>query len=122
MKYVEVVADSGSADSVSAIAEKLEASDFRLGEIGVDGMQVMRLLVVDDKIQSVLDFLQKILGAQPSARIMVLPVEIALPKPSKERRKVEGSAIEAREALYAGVDARMGCHTSISCTKYAFGH
>ncbi|MDX8386263.1 MAG: TIGR00341 family protein [Gallionella sp.] len=104
MKYVEVVADSGSADSVSAIAEKLEASDFRLGEIGEDGMRVMRLLVFDDKIQSVLDSLQKILGAQPSARIIVLPVEIALPKPSQEELQEEASAIEAREALYAGVE------------------
>jgi len=31
MKYVEVVADAGSADTVSAIAEKLEVSDFRFG-------------------------------------------------------------------------------------------
>ena len=104
MKYVEVVAEEGSANTVSAIAEKLDVSDFRLGEIGEDGMRMMRLLVADDKIQSVLDSLQKILGSQPSARIVVLPVEIALPKPSEEERKEEISAVEAREALYAGVE------------------
>ena len=104
MKYVEVVAEEGSADTVSAIAEKLDASDFRLGEIGEDGMRMMRLLVADDKIQSVLDSLQKILGTQPSARIVVLPVEIALPKPSEEERKEENSAIEARETLYASIE------------------
>jgi len=104
MKYVEVVAEEGSADTVSATAEKLEVSDFRLGEIGGDGMRMMRLLVADDKIQSVLDSLQKILGSQTSARIIVMPVEIALPKPSEEGRKKEDSATEAREALYAGVE------------------
>ena len=104
MKYVEVVAEEGSADTVSAIAEKLGVSDFRLGEIGEDGMRVVRLLVADDKIQTVLDSLQKILGSQPSARIVVLPVEIALPKSSEEERKEEISAVEAREALYAGVE------------------
>jgi hypothetical protein len=38
MKYVEVVADEGSSRTVSAIAEKFEASDFRLGPVGADGM------------------------------------------------------------------------------------
>jgi uncharacterized hydrophobic protein (TIGR00341 family) len=104
MKYVEIVADVHSADTVSAIAEKLEVSDVRPGVAGEDGMQAMRLLVADDKIQSVLDSLQKVLDAQPSARIVVLPVEIALPKPSEEERKEEDAANAAREALYEGVE------------------
>ncbi len=33
MKYVEVVANAGNADTVTAIADKLEARDFRLGII-----------------------------------------------------------------------------------------
>lgn len=104
MKYLEVVADAGSADTVLAIAEKQEVSDFRLGVVGEDGLQAMRLLVADDKLQPVLDSLQTLLGKQPSARIIVLPVEIALPNPSEEARKEEGSAITAREALYQGVE------------------
>jgi uncharacterized hydrophobic protein (TIGR00341 family) len=109
MKYVELVADEGSADTVSAIAEKFEVSDLRFSEVGKDGMRAMRLLVVDDKLQPVLDALQNIIGSQPSARIVVLPVDIALPKPSEEERKEEDAAIEAREALYEGVekDARL---------------
>jgi len=104
MKYVEVVAEQGSADTVSAIAEKSESSDFRLGETGTDGMQLMRLLVADDKIQSVLDSLQKILHTQPAAKVVVLPVEIALPIPSEKERKEEDAAVEAREALYEEVE------------------
>lgn len=67
-------------------------------------MQAMRLLVADDKIQSVLDALQNLLGSQPSTRIVVLSVEIALPKPSEDERKEDDEAAATREALYAGVE------------------
>jgi uncharacterized hydrophobic protein (TIGR00341 family) len=105
MKYVEVVADAGSLDTILAISEKYEVRDLRLGLVGEDGMQQMRLLVSDDKTQPVLDSLQGVLGAQPSARILVLPIEIALlPKQSKEERKEEDSAIAVRESLYNNVE------------------
>jgi uncharacterized hydrophobic protein (TIGR00341 family) len=104
MKYIEVVADSGSADTVSAIAEKHEVSDYRVGAVGEDGLQPMRLLVADDKLQPVLDSLQTLLGVQTSARIVVLPVDIALPKPSEQERKEEDAATAARESLYEGVE------------------
>lgn len=104
MKYVEVVADAGNAATVSAIAEKHEVSDYRVGVVGEDGLQPMRLLVADDKLQPVLDSLQTLLGVQSSARIVVLPVEIALPKPTEEERKEEDTATAAREALYGGVE------------------
>lgn len=104
MKYVEVIADAGDADTVSAIAEKHDVSDFHLGNKGENGMQPMRLLVPDSKIQSVLDSLQDILDIQSSAQIVVLPVEIALPKPSEEERVEEDKATEAREALYENVE------------------
>jgi hypothetical protein len=67
MKYEEIVGDAGSADAISVTAEKNDASDFRLGLAGKDGMQTMRLLVADDTIQSVLDALQNALGARPSS-------------------------------------------------------
>ena len=50
MKYVEVVAEAGSGDTVAAIAEKVKAKDFRLGAPGDDGMQQMRILVGDDPV------------------------------------------------------------------------
>ena len=104
MKYVEVIADAGDADTVSAIAEKHDVSDFHLGNKGENGMQPMRLLVPDSKIQSVLDSLQDVFDIQSSAQIVVLPVEIALPKPSEEEREEEDKATEAREALYENVE------------------
>ena len=103
MKYVEVVANSGSSDTIAAIAEKVKASDFRLGMVGEDGMQAMRLLVADNQVQKLLDLLENILGAQPTARIMVLPVEVSLPRMDVEKEGQQDGAISLREALYQDV-------------------
>jgi uncharacterized hydrophobic protein (TIGR00341 family) len=104
MKLVEVVADAGSSDTVAAIAEKFKARDFRLGLKDEHGMQLMRLLVTDDRVQATLDALQTVLGAQPHARILVLAVEISLPKGQEHERSEEDSASVARESLYQAVE------------------
>ncbi len=112
MKYIEVVADNGSADTVAAIAQKVDAADFRLGIIGDDGMQTMRLLVGDDKVQSALDALQNILGAQTFAKIVVLPVEVALPRPEADKEKEEKKAGATREALYNEIEKNAHLNTN----------
>lgn len=104
MKYVEVIAEAGSSATVQAAAEKAKAADFRLGAVGEDGMRQMRMLVSDDRLQVALDTLQNTLGAQPTARIAVMAVEVSLPKPDEDKRKQEDQAIAAREALYEGVE------------------
>lgn len=104
MKYVEVVANAGSNATIMAIAEKVMAEDFRLGAVGEDGMQQMRLVVPDDKLQLTVDTLQSVLGAQPNARILVLAIEASLPKPEPEKGKREGSATAVREVLYEGIE------------------
>lgn len=104
MKYVEIIANADSADTVLAVAQQEEAQDFRLGLVDEDGMQKMRMLVSDDKLQEVLDALQDLLDTQATAHIVVLPVEMSLPKPDEEERKQEHAATEAREALYEGVE------------------
>ncbi len=103
MKYVEVIANQGSSDTVAAISEKVKASDFRLGMVGEDGMRAMRLLVADNQVQNLLDLLENILGAQPTARIMVLPVEVSLPRLGVDQEKYQDSAISLREALHQEV-------------------
>ena len=104
MKYVEVIAESGSSDTIRAIADQAKAEDLRLGVSGEDGMQLTRILVEDDVLQDVIDKLQHILGAQPTARITVLPVEMSLPKSEEQvERKKKTSKLAAREALYEEV-------------------
>jgi uncharacterized hydrophobic protein (TIGR00341 family) len=100
VKIIEVIADTSSAGTISTIAEKHKAYDFRLGFAGEDGRQAMRLLVRDDKVQGVLDTLQGVLGAQPYARVLVIPLEVALPQPPEDERSKEDSATAAREKLY----------------------
>lgn len=103
MKYVEIIAAAGSSDTIAAIAEKVKAVDFRLGVIGEDGMQQMRMLVNADSLQLTLDTLQNVLGAQSTSHIVVLPVEASLPKPVEEKDKKNNSATSARELLYEEV-------------------
>ncbi|MFZ5905976.1 MAG: TIGR00341 family protein [Nitrospirota bacterium] len=100
MKIIEVIADKSSGGTISAIAEKHKAYDFRMGFAGEDGRQAMQLLVRDDKVQEVLDTLQGVLGAQPYAKILVVPLEVALPPPPEDERAKEDSASAAREKLY----------------------
>ena len=104
MKYVEIIANAGSSDTVSAIAEKAKSIDIRLGVVGEDGMQQMRMLVSDDNLQLALDSLQNVLGAQPTARIVILAVEASLPKPTDDEHKNKDSATAARELLYEEVE------------------
>ncbi len=103
MKLVEIIADEGSADTIQAISVNCKAYDFRPGQVGADGLQAMRLLVANDQVQKVLDASQNVLGAQPSARVLVIPVEATLPLPTEEESRKENSAAAIREALYSEV-------------------
>ena len=104
MKYIEVVASSKSLGTVFAIAKKYSAEDFRPGLIDEDGMQQMRIIAADGKLQSILDALQNVLGAQPTARITVLGVEASMPKPEEDDHMSKDHVTAAREMLYAEVE------------------
>lgn len=104
MKYVEVVVETENAGMISKIAKKHETLDLRLGVVGEDGKQAIRMLVADNKIQLLLDDLQVIHGVLPSVLIAVLPIEISLPEPSDEERRQEDSATATRESLYEEIE------------------
>lgn len=104
MKYVEIIADPGSLDTLKAIAGKTRAADLRTAPPGEDGMQQTRMLVADDRLQPLLDALQNVLGAQHTARISVLPIEVALPEPPEKEEREEDKATEAREKLRSSVE------------------
>ncbi len=103
MKLIEVIAGEGSVKTVSAIAEKLKSRDFRLGLKDASGMQLMRLVVPDDKVQETLDALQSVLGAQSYSKLLVYPIEISLPKMTDAQEEQEAKATQARESLYKEV-------------------
>ncbi|MCG7954662.1 MAG: TIGR00341 family protein, partial [Candidatus Thiodiazotropha endolucinida] len=104
MKLIEVIAKSSSENTITAIAEKFKARDFRTGREGEDGRQAIRILLTDENVQPALDALQTVLGAQSTARIIVFPIDATLPQPSSEKEKDQDKAISSRESMYANVD------------------
>jgi len=103
MKLIEVIAGENVKDAVSGIAKKNEALDFRLAQRAEDGRQVIRILVLDEKVQSTLDGLQAITNAYPASRIIVFPVDATLPHPEQKKTVDKKSASTSRELLYDSV-------------------
>jgi len=108
VRIVEVVADAGHMDTVTAIAEQYGATDVWWGAEMEDGRRTLRLLVPRDKAQSVIDALQNLLATAEGARIVILPVEAVLPRPRKEdgddEQAARRSAAATREELYHQVE------------------
>lgn len=104
MKYIEIVANEDSSDTVMGIAAHCNVTDIRIHRVDASGSQSLRILVSDDKLQSLLDKLEGALGNQSDARITVLSVESYLPRSSKTERKEEKKALAARDSLYNEVE------------------
>ena len=99
MKYLEAIVKESSVDTLEKIAEKYDALDFRSGLVSTDdSMQQVRMVISDENLQKVLDALQNILGAQPTSKVIIMPIQAYWPK-----QEIEGntkSATESRESLY----------------------
>ncbi|MEE4173641.1 MAG: TIGR00341 family protein [Xanthomonadales bacterium] len=104
MKIVEVIAEKGSGQTLETLAGKVKAADFRRLEVDGERMQRYRMIIPDNQLQRVLDALQSFLGAQASSRILVLPVEISLPKPNEAEREAEDATPAAREAIFGEME------------------
>jgi len=102
MKLIEVIAGDNVTDAISGIAKKNEALDFRLAQRAEDGRQVIRILVIDEKVQSTLDGLQAIVSAYPTSRLIVIPVDATLPLP-EQKMTDKKSTSTSRELLYDSV-------------------
>lgn len=103
MKLVEVIADEELTETVSDIAKRNAALDFRLAHRLEDGRQAMRILLQDENVQATLDGLQTVISSQPNARLIVFPVEAALPLPGKSATPKKSATATSREALYDSV-------------------
>jgi uncharacterized hydrophobic protein (TIGR00341 family) len=84
MRIVEVIADSGNADTLAGIAEQFEVVDCWWGVDNEDGRRSFQMLVPDQSRQGVLDALQNLLGTAENARVVILPVDAVLPRPTEE--------------------------------------
>ncbi len=108
MKIIEVIADAGYLDTLTAIAEQHKAIDTWFGGTGEDGRKIVRILIAPEERQAVMDSLQSSLGGQPNTRINVLPVEVTLPRPEEaevdDEEKKKKSTSTTREELYSEIE------------------
>jgi uncharacterized hydrophobic protein (TIGR00341 family) len=100
VKLVKICSASANLPTIEAIAETCNARVITRGEDGEDDLRPIELLVSDQQVQAVLDSLQRALGGNPEATVVVVAVEAALPKASDEERREEDKAIATREALF----------------------
>ncbi len=110
MKIIEVIADESYIDSIKNIMEKNSVPDFWILSSESEGRKVVRILVKPEQRQTVLDALQGILTTSFSYRVVVIPVETALPREEAEGETEIISATETtREELYdsIGKNARL---------------
>ncbi len=104
MKYIEVITNEDTADTVVGIAAHCNVTDIRMRNADEAGHQEIRILVSDAKLQELLDKLEGALGKKADSRITVLAVESYLPRSSDSERKEEKKAVAARDALYNEVE------------------
>jgi len=100
MKLVEIIAADKLTNSVERIAKTNDAVDFRLAQISEDERRAIRILLLDDKVQPTMDALQALISSDPTARIIVIPVEATWPLPKQVAQKGKKSLPTSREALY----------------------
>ena len=107
MRLVEIVADSGHLDTLTGIAEHHQVTDFWHGAAGEDGRIALRMLVDDDIRQAVIDAIQSVLVTSETARIIILPVEAALPRADDDAgpaSKKPANGTQTREELYDRIE------------------
>ncbi len=102
MRVIEVITDQGHVDTLRGIAAQQEVMDIWVGHKDEDGRCSTRLLVRPERQQAVMDALQSLLATADDTRILVLPVEAALPRIDDEDLDDEkkNSITRSREELY----------------------
>jgi len=104
MKIIEVIFEQAFLERVEKIAQKLDLY-YRLGPQEEDERRSIRIIVSPEKRQELLDLLQSALVKSESARIIVIPAEVVLPRSEEDEEKTEKQSVTTtREELYYGVE------------------
>jgi uncharacterized hydrophobic protein (TIGR00341 family) len=121
MKIIEVIADAGHHDTILGIAEQQQVEDIWFTQKNEDGRIAARLLVRPENRQKVLDALQTILHNTDNYRVLIIPLDTALPKPvepeakaltetqqeeekNKEKERKKAALMSTREEILAQVE------------------
>lgn len=103
IRLIEVVAKSGHADTLQAVAHQFNALDCRIATPDETGTQSVRILAHPDKQQELVDQLQSALGAEPGWRLIILPVDAVVPDPEPQEEVRRTATATLREQLYVEV-------------------
>lgn len=104
MKIVEVITREGHIEAIRRLARDNGASDHWLGPLNEDDRQAVRILIAPEQRQQLLDALQARLGSSEGSRILIYPLELALPRDTEsEERLRKASTTTTREELYSEV-------------------
>lgn len=104
MRIVEVIAAAGHSETLQSLAEQHEAVDIWWGADMDDGRRCFHILVRDVNRQPIIDALQSLLGGSDNARILIMPLDAALPRLESEEEAQQRSANATREELYSRIE------------------
>ena len=122
MKIIEVIADAGHQDTILAIAEQQQVEDcWSTMSQQEDGRIITRFLVRPEGRQKLLDSLQSVLSNAENYRILIIPLDTAIPKPAeisfesltpeqqeevklKEKERKKAALINTREEILGQVE------------------
>jgi uncharacterized hydrophobic protein (TIGR00341 family) len=105
LRLVEIISDTASAKQAVEIAKKHGAHSVHYGATNEEGRRRTTVLIGLEDQQAFLDALQNDFGKGSDWRIVLTPVEAAIPDPEKERREKEKAEREAAEAAGREPDA-----------------
>lgn len=103
MKVIEVITDTGHVDTILGIAEQCEVEDCWQYALEDEERHMVKMLVSNDSVQSVLDSTQKVLSSSDISKIVVMPVEAAIPRIKNNDKKKKNSST-SREELYQQIE------------------
>jgi len=107
MRIVEIIADRKHAQTLLGMARFYGAEDAWRSPDDDQERCVIRMLVPDDARQALIDSLQDLFKAEPSARIIIQPIDTVITRDTPLRQDEElrkARAIAAtREELYAAI-------------------
>jgi uncharacterized hydrophobic protein (TIGR00341 family) len=87
MRIVEVIVPARHAKEVIGMGSFYGAADTWWGPPTEDGRQALRMLVPDSARQPLMDALESLLETERGARVLVLPVDAAVPRLEAEAEK-----------------------------------
>jgi uncharacterized hydrophobic protein (TIGR00341 family) len=109
LRVIEINCPADYADTVTSVAEQTDATNINAFNMNDGDRYTVRILARPEQQQPILDIAQKALGSCEDWRIIVLPVEAALPPPKRAKdddgkpKKPAEPGLAPREELYEDI-------------------